>query len=193
MQEVFKEEEFFEKLNFSKQPLLRGDYEACSFSHCDFSNAVLAEIRFIECEFTDCNFSSANLNNTSFQDARFQDCKMLGLLFDKCNDFGFAVNFENCQLDHSGFYQLRLTDTIFLNCRLRAVDFTEADLTNAVFDQCDLSESIFENTVLEKANFSSARNYSIDPDKNRLKGAKFSVPEVLTLLHKYKLQIETEF
>lgn len=191
MQEVFEEEEFFEKLKFSKQPLPLGEYEACSFSHCDFSNANLCGFRFIECEFTDCNFSSTNLADVSLQDVRFQDCKMLGVLFDKCNDFGFSVNFENCQLDHSGFYRMRLVDSMFLNCRLHSVDFTEADLSNASFEASDLSGSIFDNTVLENTDFRSARNYSLDPEKNRVKHAKFSVPGVLSLLEKYELKIET--
>ncbi len=70
------------------------------------------------------------------------------------------------------------------------VDFTEADLSSAVFDNCDLTRSIFENTILEKADFRTSRNYSFDPDLNKIKKAKFSYPGILGLLGKYDIEIE---
>ena len=39
-----------------------------------------------------------------------------------------------------------------------------------------------ENTVLEGADFSHARNYKIDVTKNRIKGAKFKLPDAIALL-----------
>jgi hypothetical protein len=53
-----------------------------------------------------------------------------------------------------------------------------------------LSGATFENTNLEKADFRTSFNYSIDPEINRIKKAKFALPEVLGLLNKYDLVIE---
>jgi hypothetical protein len=43
---------------------------------------------------------------------------------------------------------------------------------------------------LEKADFRSAFNFSIDPEMNRMKKAKFSRTGVFGLLHKYNIEIE---
>lgn len=189
MEQQYIAEQSFEKQNFSKEPLPPGEYEACYFSNCNFTNSPLSGIRFIECEFSDCNLSTAILNDTFFQDVEFRDCKLIGLQFDRCNDFGFSVNFEHCKLSHSSFYRLRLTKTSFLNSVLHEVDFTETDLSESIFDKCDLLRANFENSVLEKTDFSNAYNYSIDPEINRIKGAKFSYPGLTGLLDKYDIRI----
>jgi len=53
-----------------------------------------------------------------------------------------------------------------------------------------LAGSIFDNSVLEKTDFTTASNYSIDPEINRIKKAKFSLPAVVGLLNKYDIVIE---
>jgi uncharacterized protein YjbI with pentapeptide repeats len=78
----------------------------------------------------------------------------------------------------------------FVNCTLHEVDFTEADLTASLFENCDLQRTLFANTNLEKADFRTAFNYSIDPELNRIKKARFSMPGVLGLLSKYNIDIE---
>jgi uncharacterized protein YjbI with pentapeptide repeats len=76
---------------------------------------------------------------------------------------------------------------------LHETDFAECDLTNGVFDNCDLSGALFDHTNLEKADFRTAFNYSVDPENNRIKKAKFSLPGVTGLLHKYDIEIDTGF
>ncbi len=106
---------------------------------------------------------------------------MLGIRFDLCDGFGLAIEFTNCQLDHSSFYQVKLINSIFLDCKLTEVDLTEANLSKVNVDNCDFSGAIFERTNLEKANFSTAFNYSIDPENNKMKGASFSMLAVTGL------------
>jgi uncharacterized protein YjbI with pentapeptide repeats len=72
--------------------------------------------------------------------------------------------------------------TSFKNCQLQEVDFVETDLTAAVFSECDLLRAIFDYSILEKADFRTATNYSIHPDQNRIKKAKFSLPGAVGLL-----------
>ncbi len=183
--------EEFENKDFSETPLPLGEYEECTFRSCNFSGGDLSRSRFIDCEFIDCNLSNATVSGTSFQEVVFQNCKMLGLAFEKCNDFGFAVRFERCQLDHASFYQMKLRRTSFDNCQLQEVDFTETELTESTVRHCDLRNAIFEQSNLEKADFRDSVNYSIDPEINRVKGAKFSIPDVIGLLDKYQLDIDT--
>ncbi len=80
--------------------------------------------------------------------------------------------------------------TLFKNSQLQGIDFTETDLTSAVFDNCDLSQAIFDLSILEKADFRTAYNYSINPENNRLKKAKFSVLGLSGLLDNYDIEIE---
>ena len=70
------------------------------------------------------------------------------------------------------------------------MDFAESDLTGSIFDNCDLARAIFDNTNLVKADFRSAYNFSIDPDNNRIKKAKFSMVGAVGLLVKYDIEIE---
>lgn len=115
---------------------------------------------------------------------------MLGLHFDDCNQFGLSFSFDNCLLNHSSFVTTRLKKTIFRNSSLQETDVTECDLTGAIFYNCDLSKSSFHHTILEKADLRTSFNYSIDPEMNRLKKAKFSMPAVIGLLDKYDIDID---
>ena len=80
---------------------------------------------------------------------------------------------------------------MFINCNLQETDFSEADLSGSVFDTCDMLRAIFDFTNLEKADFYSSFNYSINPEKNKLKRARFSKTEVIGLLDNYDLKIES--
>jgi uncharacterized protein YjbI with pentapeptide repeats len=180
----------FDKIDFGQTPLAKGEYEACTFQNCDFANSTLAGIQFSDCSFLACNLSMTNISKTSFRDVTFKDCKMLGLHFETCNEFGFALSFDTCLLDHSVFYKRKLKKTTFKNSTLKEVDFAECDLSQATFVNCDLKGATFDNTLLEKADFRSSFHYSIDPSTNRIKKAKFSWPGVAGLLEKYDIEIE---
>lgn len=178
-----------DKIDFTKNPPPGIEYESHTFTNCDFSNADLAGRVFINCEFENCNLSMAILIDTTLQDIAFKNCKMLGLHFENCNRFGLSVKFDGCNLHHASFFKTKLKKTIFQNSKLLEVDFTEGDFSGSVFENCDLMGSLFENTMLEKADFSTSFNYSIDPEKNRIKKARFSLTGLPGLLEKYEIDI----
>lgn len=190
MSKTYIEEQKFEKVDFTKEKLQKGEYEICTFINCNFSAADLSDISFSECEFIGCNLSNAMLSLTSFKDIKFKQSKLLGLHFENCNPFLFAVNFEDCILNFSSFNKLRLKNTKFKNCTLQEVDFADADLNNAIFENCDLNGAVFENTNLEKSDFRTSYNFSIDPEINKLKKAKFSAQGLAGLLQKYDILID---
>jgi uncharacterized protein YjbI with pentapeptide repeats len=92
-------------------------------------------------------------------------------------------------LDHSSFYKLKLLNTGFGGSKLKGVDFSECDLTGSFFTDCDLDGAVFDNTNLEKADFSTAFNYSIDPERNKFKRTRFSSGGLKGLLNKYDIII----
>jgi len=188
-EEVYVTERTFDKEQFSLHPLPKGEYEDCHFINCDFSETDLGGSSFAGCTFTSCNLSMVKLAKTAFRDVHFKGCKMLGLHFETCNPFGMSMHFEDCQLDHSSFYQVKMPGTRFRKVQLREADLTEADLSGSVFDDCDLSGATFDHSNLEKADLRGARQYSIDPEINKIRKAKFSMPDVVGLLHKYGIVI----
>jgi fluoroquinolone resistance protein len=183
-------DEIFEKIDFTTKPLEYGEYEKCDFNNCVFSNTDISEIKFIDCRFTDCNLSLVQVVKTVLRDVWFKDCKMLGIRFDSCNQFALSFGFDGCILNHSSFYKTKIKQTIFKNTQLQGVDFTACDLTGAVFNDCNLLDAIFENTIIEKTDLRSSYNYSIDPEKNKIKKARFSLPGLVGLLRKYDITIE---
>jgi uncharacterized protein YjbI with pentapeptide repeats len=143
----------------------------------------------VDCTFTECDISNGKLLNTTLNDCRFTNCKLLGLHFEDCSDFLFSVGFDNCTLNFSSFYKRQMKKAVFKNTALREVDFTDTDLSGATFDNCDLAKALFENTNLEKADFRTAYDYSIDPERARIKKARFSIPGITGLLDKYDIVI----
>lgn len=183
-------EKTFEKIDFRSDFLTKGEYEYCIFKNCDFSNSSIEESIFLKCEFIGCNLSLLNLTQAAFKDVKFKNNKMVGLRFENCAEFALSFSFENCILNHSTFYKTKLKKTYFIDSQLQECDFMECDLSSSLFDNCDLNRAIFEKTIIENSDFRTAYNYSIDPEKNRIKKAKFSLIGVSGLLDKYGIKIE---
>ena len=186
----FTHDAVFERQDYTQTPLPKSEYENCTFNGCNFSSADIVGIVFTECTFTECNLSMANTKGTAFKEVEFKNCKMTGINFSICEPFLLAMNFTECQLNLASFYNLKLKGTRFTKCQLQEVDMVQTDFSGALFSECDLRNAIFENTILEKADFRSATNYSFDPETNRIKGAKFSLQGLPGLMHKYKIEIE---
>lgn len=190
MERIYVQDKIYNKEDVQEKKLALADYENCTFTNCDLGNTDLSKRVFLDCEFISCNLSSAKLHKTAFKTVKFNDCKLLGLHFEDCDDFLFEVQFENCQLNLSSFYKMKIRKIRFQNCNLSEVDFIETDLTNAVLDNCDLGETRFENTILESADLRTSFGYSIDPELNKIKKAKFSIHGIAGLLDKYNIEIE---
>lgn len=189
MAKHYIEDEKFERKQFNSEPLPALEYENCTFHYCDFTDCDLSGYKFMDCEFHGCNMSLVKCVKTALRNVKFNQCKMLGWRFDLCNDFGFSVRFEGCQLNHSSFHQLKIKKTVFIDTQLREVDFSSCDLSGSIFESCDLSDALFENTVLIQADFRTAIHYHIDPEMNQIKKARFSLSGVEGLLRKYQIEI----
>lgn len=181
----FIQDQRFEKIS----EIALAEYEGCTFLSCDFSGAQLNHLIFTDCVFEDCNLSLAKLQQAALRDVTFRECKLLGLHFDACKPFNLSFRFEHCLLNHSSFYQVSIQQTVFEQCTLQEVDFTETDLSACIFSNCDLRGAAFHRTKLEKTDFRTAYNYQLDPEENRVKGAKFSKEGVVGLLGKYRIVV----
>jgi hypothetical protein len=96
------------------------------------------------------------LVGSSFRTIQFDECKLMGLRLEQCQEFGTALVFNRCNLNHSSFYKIKAKNAQFNHCSMVEVDFTSADLTGANFETCDLSNAQFDQTNLEKSDFRTA-------------------------------------
>ncbi len=186
----YLQDQTFEKIDFTEQPLPGGEYDNCTFLNCDLSGANLSGVHFSECEFRGCNLSLAKLAKTALRDVKFYDCKLQGLHFYTCSELMFTVAFQNCNLEYCSFFKLTLKSTTFRNCSLREADFSQSNLSSSSFDNCDLSLATFDQTNLEKCDFRTAVNFTINPENNRLKKAKLSADGLTGLVQHLGIVVE---
>lgn len=190
MKENVYDNEDLANIDYSGQRIANNEFIDCTFVNCDFSNSMLSENDFINCRFESCNFAMAKLAGSGLKEVSFKDCKLIGINFDYCADFLFAVNFDNCVLDYSSFTKKKMKKTHFKHCSLQETDFSGTDLSMAVFGNCNLSRAVFYESNLEKADFRTAYNYTIDLEANKVTKAKFSYAGLAGLLTKYKIEID---
>jgi uncharacterized protein YjbI with pentapeptide repeats len=179
--------ERIEQTDFSNARLA-AEYESVEFRSCNFTD--ISGVNFTDCLFTACNLSNASVGKCKMQDIRFADCKLIGINFFEAHDFGFAVHFENCLLDFASFDHKKMNQSSFSNCRLHGVNFSQTDLSKATMANCDLLEAIFANTNLSGVDFTTNRNFTIDPQLNLVKKARFSSAALAGLLTRFDLIIE---
>lgn len=189
MRDKYTEGQTFEKIDYTTEKFLKGEYEECTFINCNLSGTDLSSTRFVDCTFKDCNMGNAKFGGTTMNNVTFTGCKLMGLQFGDCDSILFSVSFSDCTLNYSSFFKMPLKKTTFKNCQVHEADLTEADLSSATFDNCDLHKTLFERTNLEKADLRTSYNYSIDPEKNKLKKARFSIEGLPGLLHKYDITV----
>lgn len=165
-------------------------FENCSFISSDLSYADFSGVVFIECRFEACNLTLVQLSDTGLQNVHFKDCKLSGTDFSKSRDFLFEVNFDGCILDNAVFFKKKNKGARFTGCSMVETDFTEADLTDVKFDNCNMQGAFFSRTILKNADLRTSYNFTIDPDNNILKKARFSVHGLPGLLAKYDIRID---
>lgn len=184
------EEKKFDNNDILGQNIAGKEFFNCEFYKCDFSGCDSSGAVFNKCRFTGCNLSNIRVGNCSFKGVNFENCKLLGILFNEINQFMLDWSFNNCLIEFCNFDGLKMKNSRFLRCNIRESDFTNAYLAKSDFGYSDLELSVIRNANLEGANFIGAKNYYINPTQNKLKGAKFSLPEALSLLAAFEIKIE---
>ena len=69
-------------------------------------------------------------------------------------------------------------------------NFTQADLTKTKLINCDLLEAHFAQTNLAGVDFTRVQNFTIDPENNSIKKAKFLAQDLEKLLYQYDIIVE---
>lgn len=195
--EIINNEEFyddiFNRTHLQKQKIENKTFENCQFQDCDFTESLFHSCKFIDCTFKSSNLSNIKLNYSAFNDVTFDQCKLIGVNWTEAKWPNIAltspIKFYQCDLSHSSFYELKLTELVLQRSKAKQVDFRVADLSHSDFTQTDLEGSLFMHTNLSHADFTDAFNYAISPIDNKIKKAKFSLPDAMNLLQAFDIEI----
>lgn len=179
----------YQNVTYEADALNFKDFERCTFSRCDFSACTFLSVTFIDCVFVDCNFNDTKINYVALRTVAFHRCQIREVNFAMCDKLIFDISFNDCILDFSKFYTLKIKGTVFTNCSLIAVDFMNTDLTEVVFNDCDLYRAEFSKAIANKANFRTSRNYTIDPEQTKIKKAVFGFEGLKGLLFKHDIVV----
>ncbi|MFH1689781.1 MAG: pentapeptide repeat-containing protein [Candidatus Eisenbacteria bacterium] len=187
------QEQTFEGIDSADVTIGRAEFRDCRFYKCRFPETIFNTCTFDACVFRECDLGLAKLPHCSFSGTVFEGCKLIGINWTEARwaatRLWDPVTFRKCVLDHSTFLGLSLKAISLTDCMAKEVDFREVDLSEADFAGTDLTGSLFSGTNLTGASFDGAYNYSIDPRINTLKGAKFALPEAMSLLAGLEIEL----
>lgn len=177
----------FKEVRLERAKIVSSEFHDCVFFRSSFVESAFRRCRFVDCMFTECDLSLMRVPESRFTSTRWESCRMIGVNWAEADwpKAGLAgpIGFFKSAISHSTFLGLALPGMKIKDCVAMDVDFREADLSGADFGGTDLSQSLFGHTDLSEADLSRARNYHIDPSKNALRQARFSLPEAMSLLH----------
>ena len=190
LKKIEYEDELFSKLDAGSLKIQDKTYIDCRFENCKFIGTDFSYSSFEDCLFDNCNLSLTIFNGARLRNAVFENCKLVGVNFKQCDRFIFEVHFKKCLMQSCNFSELKLRNSLFKESRIFECDFVRTKLIGADFKNSYLTDSIFDNSDLSKADFEDAVGYNINPLNNKLVGAKFSMPDVVSLLNVFDLKIK---
>ena len=185
--DLYFEDQLFEKT--IPKILENAEFINCSFHSLDLSEKLLRNSNFIECKFIKCSMNNLNITGASFSDILFTNCKLLGINWSSCSNVR-NLQFIESKLNFSVFQNLNIPNTIFNKCTVSDTDFSRSNLQNSSFSNSNLDKSAFNECDLRKTDFRGATNYWIDPQFNKLKDAKLSMPEAISLIEALGVKVE---
>ena len=197
-QGLTKTNEFYDTnfidINFPDRELKNIIFENCGFISCNFSETKFHGCKFIDCELRASNLSNSQFDESSFSEVMFYDSKAIGINWTKLRwpyiKLSSPFQFYKTDISHSSFYSLELKELVIEECKAHDVDFRSADLSGSFFMATDFKNSQFMLTKLYAADLTDAINYFINPNKNDVLKAKFSMPDVINLLHSFDIEIQ---
>jgi fluoroquinolone resistance protein len=182
-----------EDLQYERAAINASEFHGCIFRRCSFVESVFHRCRFVECTFIQSDLSLVQVPGSVFSAVCFEASRVIGVNWAQADwsgtQLGEPLGFHESAIRHATFIGLDLKRIQIKDCVATEADFREADLSGADFSGTDLSGSLFLNTTLRGADLSSARNYTIAPRQNDLRGAKFSLPEAMSLLHNLDIKL----
>ena len=115
----YNENTIYSGIDFEGQNNSNIAFENCNFRSCRFNNLALENIKYSSCLFEKCEIILTNIKNSTLNDVKFLDCKIIGINFIECNDFGLSLDFEGSILDSVVIYEKSLKKTNIVKCKIK--------------------------------------------------------------------------
>lgn len=189
----------YENKIFDQVSMEEVEVKGTVFMDCTFQNCSFTELKLKDCQWKDCTFKGCTLINNQFLDVTMSGCEFQESILIGVN-WSELMRREQIFLPFTCLKGNKLKYNVFYSLGLKKIDFTGCDLEGSFFDQCNLElskfngcnlkETIFTDNNLKASDFRRAQHYHIPLDTNILKGAKFSLPEVLNLLSGLGILVE---
>lgn len=184
---MFYDNQIIEGVKLEKERFTDTEFTECEFISCIFEECFLSRCRFNDCKFVDCNIVSLKTEDSQIRGLEFKHCNLIGIHWSEFISKGQISSpirkMSDCYLKYN----------TFMDMNFRKFDFRSNVIQDSLFDECDFMDSNFKGCRLErtqyihsnmqKADFREAREYQIDIKTNKLSGARFSFPEVISLLN----------
>lgn len=170
------------------------DFADCKFIDCTFENIQLISCSFLDCVFTNCRFINVSGQRSTMRSSQFTDCYLTTISWNHwspgSNFYDSFTSLKNCHLKYNQFTEMNLNKFNFSGCEIIDSLFGDCKLASSSFKGCKLERTEFFRCDLSKADFRDATGYHVDILSSKLKGAKFSFPEVVNLLDSLGIKIE---
>ncbi len=158
-------------------------FDECTFNECNFDYTSFKHCKFKHCRFINCKLNFIELKSSYFLNTYFEKCDIVGV------NWAYAeislhqnLKFLSCNISKSSFLGLKLSAMSIIECIARETDFRNCDLSKSILTGCDFQNALFSSTDLTSADLNYSSNYYISVFDNKIKGAKFSLPEAISLL-----------
>ena len=160
--DIWSRDRFIEKARFEGGVMHGAEGERLVFDNCvfkdmSFANSDWRGVEFVDVVFETCDFSNVQMENVMFHRCKIISSKLtgadlanstIGHVLVKESDLRYAnfnfsgmkeVEFANCNLVDSDFYECQFKEVRFEKCNLDNANFLETDL-----DGVDLSDNTYE-------------------------------------------------
>lgn len=194
MQERYYEGEIIRDKKYQGETI-----EQCRFTDCEFENCVFEECKIVSCTFVNCRFYNCAIISlraaySEVKNSKFKTCDLIGVHWDQLRPqgrYGASIDrLENCCIKYNTFLEMSFVKFDFSGNVIQECLFEKCNLSESNFRDCRLEASQIYGCDLRKADFRGARGYAIDIASNKLKQAKFSYPDVLSLLDSLDIKID---
>jgi uncharacterized protein YjbI with pentapeptide repeats len=186
----YHEDVDFCNVDFGPTPLTNQTFESCIFSSCRFRETPMTGAAFRSSVFRSCELVVVKMSGVVLDRTLFESSKIMGINFSDADNLGFSPDFRKSVISNSVFGGLSFRKGAILECRLVDCDLSDCDFREAEFSATTFEHVAISNCNFEKADFRSARGYAIDPLTNRVRKARFSLPEALSFLSFLGIQID---
>ena len=169
-------------------------YLDCTFTDCCFSEAEFRRVTMRDCKMIRCRLENLHGRESSMQRMEFDGCFFSGIQWHEFlsgNRYAELLSaLANVSMRYCTFSQMKFPRFDFSGTRFVESMFAECDLSAASFRGTALDRTEFFRCDLTNADFRDAAGYRVDVPTCRVKGARFSFPEAVSLLGSLGIKVD---